>query len=284
MSLTAAIALGASASAFADGASDNTAQILGNFNPPLQSGTDAGTVNLFTQLMTYDNDNNNGCTEPCDEAIPAEPPESESVEFPAELVYTSNSKLPQCTEAAISAATTDGAMAACPTSVIGGGNALARIPGFPTANNESELTVTAFNGPPSSAGDNASDQVTNTGFVGGFPTIILHADNTALPTTVVSGEVGNATSGPDYGRRLYVPDAPDVARVGADDFGALVLFNASVSRKWTNGKSGDKKKTYQLTKATCGGPDGDWDFKRTVVYDDDSTETDTNTQDCGTKP
>jgi hypothetical protein len=279
MSLTAAIAFGASATALADGAADNTSQITSSLNSSLQSDTEPGKASLFNQVTTYDSD--------ASPVITAEPAEVVTIDFPAELTYKTNNKLDQCDPDSGTFASdgTDAAVSACAGALVGSGIAYARIPSFPTTNNEAELTVSAFNGPPSVAGDNESDQVpANGGFIGGFPTIVLHADNAALPTTVVVGEVGNSTQGPNFGRRLWVPDAPDVARVGPDDFGALVLFNAQVSKSWTNGKSGAKKKKYNLVSATCDdSADGDWDFKGTWMYDDDSTDTDTVAQDCTTK-
>ncbi len=169
------------------------------------------------------------------------------------MKYTTNSKLAQCPLADVATDTTDGAASdpVCSDALIGSGHAFARIPGFPTPNNEAELTVLAFNGETSTAGG---------GFTGGFPTIILHADNAALPTTPVLGEIRPSSSGADYGSQLNVPDAPDVA----GDAGALVQFGSQVARKWNNGKTGNKKKKYNLiTVELRVAGDGDLDFQGT---------------------
>ena len=185
------------------------------------------------------------------------------------MKYTTNSKLAQCPLADVATDTTDGAASdpVCSDALIGSGHAFARIPMFPTPNNEAELTVLAFNGETSTAGG---------GFTGGFPSIILHADNAALPTTPVLGEIRPSSSGADYGSQLNVPDAPDVA----GDTGALVQFGSQVARKWNNGKTGTKKKSYNLITSNCGTGDGDLDFKGTWDYDDATTDTDTYAQDC----
>ena len=262
VSLAAVLTLGASATAFGDGVTDNTSQVSAGVNPTLlpDDGDAAKKAGLYTQVVTLDNDNT--------PAIPDQSAEKVLIDFPAEMKYTANSKLDQCALADVATSTTDGAANQCADSYVGSGHAFARIPGFPTPNNEAELTVLAFNGETSTAGG---------GFAGGLPTIILHADNAALPTTPVLGEVGNSANGADYGRTLNVPDAPDVA----GDTGALVQFGAQVARGYDNGKTGNKKKKYNLISSNCdGGGDGDLDFRTAWTYDDTTVDTDTYSQDC----
>ena len=269
---TLVVALGLSGNAWATGATENTSQVLGSLNPPVLPASGAKPANLFTQTSTYDTDNNNGCTpndppgdpEDCFPPIPAQAAVKTTVDFPNDMVYTTNSKLDQCAAADINVSTED-AVNACRGAVIGGGNALARIPGFPTANNETQLTVTAFNGPTSTAGG---------GFDGGFPEILLHADSPTLPTTLVQGEVRNSPNGADYGRQLHVP----VVNLISGGAGALVLFNSQLGRTWDNGKSGNKLKKYNLITSTCDA--GDLDFRADWTYEDLTTDTDTSTQDC----
>lgn len=251
------VAVGVTGTAWADGAADNTAQISASVNPPVLPASGAAKkANLFSQVTSYDSDNS--------PAIPDQAAEQVRIDFPNDMKYTVNSKLAKCDPTDVGGDTAS-AVAACKQAVIGGGNAYARIPGIPTPNNEVELTVTSFNGQTSTAGG---------GFTGGFPTIILHADNASLPTTVVIGEVRNSSAGANFGRQLNVPDAPDVA----GDLGALVLFNSQVSKSWTNGKTGNKKKTYNLITSNCDA--GNLDFQGTWVYDDASIDTDTVEQDC----
>ncbi len=262
-----AVGLGVAGNAWADGATDNLSQISGSVNSPLQDDTKAKAANLFTQVTTIDQDNT--------PVITAFPPEVVKVDFPNDVTYTVNNKLGVCDpdDAEVSGDTAT-AVGHCDDALIGGGNARARIPGLPTPNNETELTVSAFNGPESVAGDQDSTDQPTGGFTGGNPTLLLHADNAALPTTLVLGELRPSTDGADYSIELFVPDSPDVA----GDLGALTQFNAQVARKWDNGKSGKKKKTYNLITSTCDA--GDFDFKGEWEYDDGTTDTNTISQDC----
>ena len=272
VSVAAALSLGFSATAFGTGATENTSQVSAGVNPTLlpDTGDTPKKGSLYSQVVTLDANNDNGCTPgpTCFPPVPDQAAEKVTIDFPAEGIYTANRFLDQCALATVATATTDAAAAACADAYIGSGHAFARIPGIPSVNNEVELTVLAFNGETSTAGG---------GFDGGYPTTILHADNPSLPTTPVLGEVRNSDAGADYGQQLNVPDAPDVA----GDVGALVQFGAQVARGYDNGKSGNKKKKYNLITGNCdGGGDGDLDFKATWVYDDGSMDTDTFSEDC----
>jgi hypothetical protein len=284
-SLTATLALGVTASALADGATDQVSQLSASINSPYQKATEAGKASLFSQVSTYDKDNA--------PAISAFPPEIVRIDFPAEMTYNANKSLPQCNPADtdIAAGDTDAAIAHCPNSVIGAGHAIARFAAFPQENNETELTVTVFNGLTSQAGQQDSSDIAGTdAWAAGNPTIILHAVGPLAPTTVTLGEIRSSPNGSDYGKQLNVTDAPDVA----NDAGALVFFNAQVARSYDNGKTGDKKKKYNLISATCPTTgDGDYDFRGSWTYDDATTDTDENTnaalnktgaQYCTTKP
>jgi hypothetical protein len=272
---TVVVALGLSGVAWADGAADQTSQVAGSVNPGLQSASKAGKGSLFTQVTTYDNDNS--------PVIPAQPAEVVRIDFPAEMTYTSNKYLDQCdpTDTEISTGTTDEAVAHCSKALIGSGNAIARVPGFPTANNEAKLTVSAFNGLTSVAGEQNSTDVPTGGFVGGNPTVVLQAAVPALPSTVVLGEIRPSPNGALYGSQLNVTDATDVA----GDAGALVLFNSQIQKAYTNGKKGNKEKKYNLISATCddSGGDGKYDFQGTWTYDDASVDSAIINQNCTTK-
>lgn len=269
------LTLGVSATAHADGAGDNFSQLSSGINPTLlpDVGDDAKAGGLYTQVVTLDQDNNNQCEAgpTCFPPIPAEAAEVVEIDFPAEMTYKVNNKLPTCDINDIDEEGTDGAAVACADSYIGSGHAFARIPGLPFANNETELTVLAFNGATSTAGG---------GFDGGNPTIYLHADNALVPGPTVVGEIRNSPNA-GFGKQLNVPDAPDVA----EDDGALVQFGAQVAKKWNNGKQRDKRKVYNLVSANCdGGGDGDLDFGASWTYDDASEDTDTYSQDCTVLP
>lgn len=270
-SLTATLALGAAASAFADGAGDQTSQLSAGINSPFQSADEPGKASLFSQVSTYDTNNS--------PAISAFPPEIVRIDFPAEMTYTANSKLAKCdpTDDEIETGDTDTAIEHCSDALIGAGHAIARFAAFPQENSETELTVTTFNGQTSVAGEQDSSDIAGVDAWGaGNPTIILHAYGIVAGTTVTLGEIRTSpAAGADFGKQLNVTDAPDVA----SDTGALVFFNSQVARSYTNGKTGDKKKKYDLIKATCNDSsgDGDWDFKGSWTYDDASVDTDSNT-------
>jgi hypothetical protein len=278
VSLAAALSLGVSATAFAAGADDQTSEMVGSIAPTLQDDNDKGKATLYTEVSHYDND--------APATVLGVPVEVDELDFPGEVTYKTNNKLAKCDPDAGTFATdgTDAVVEDCASALIGAGSAYARIPGYPLDGGQAELTVAAFNGPTSVAGDQDSTDVPTGGFDGGNPTIVLHADNAILPTTVVLGEIRDSptpdTATVQYGVQLYVPDAPDV---GADT-GSLVLFSAQVNRKWNNGKKGDKKKTYDLISATCDeGGDGDWDFNGLWRYDDASVDTFAVSQDCTEK-
>jgi hypothetical protein len=246
----------------------------------LQSPSSAGKISLFTQVTNYDNDNNNGCSPgpTCFPPVPDQATTATSIDYDQNIVFTVNSKLPQCPAASVDNEDTDTAVNNCKTSLVGSGTAYARIPGVPTTNNEVELTVSVFNGPTSNG---------TGGLDTGNPEVLLSADNASLPTTLVTGEVRPSPSGADYGVQLHVPQVPLIAS-GA---GALVLFDAQVQKSYTNGKTGNKKKTYNYVTATCDDDDtpglgqdsDDWDMKATWTFEDASTESDTYAQDCTQK-
>jgi hypothetical protein len=256
----AVLSLGFSSSALAGEPAENADQVsevYGSINSPLQDDTSFGAASLFTQVGTQDKNN--------DPVIPAAPAEEVRIDFDKDINITTNAKLPECAQASITGGT-EAATLACATALLGTGNATARIPGLPTENQQTELTVVAFNG--------ANDDAT--------PVILLHADNAALPTNVVVGDVIPSPNGAEYGKQLEVQDVPDVL----SDTGSLVFFNSQIQRKWTNGKTGDRKRTYNYITARC---TDDWDFRANWIYETpapvtQSQDTDTYAHDCTPKP
>lgn len=278
ISMASAIALGASATAFATGATDETSQINAAFAPNAASATDFTKGALFTEVTTLDTDNS--------PVVPAEGAENVVINFDNSIKFTANNNLAKCTGAgadpttgAFAATTTQGAVDACGSNTsIGSGLARARFSGFPFTDNEADFTVTAFNGPTSVAGQQTGPQSVS-GFTGANPTIILHARSHSLGATSVAwGEIKDSTEGGDFGKALSVPNAPDVA----GDLGAITLFNSVIQKSYTNGKSGNKKKKYSYVSAKCNDIDKIWSYKTTWIYDDASTDTDTYEQDCAT--
>lgn len=267
-SLSATLAFGVAAVAYGDGETDNVAQVTASLQPSLQDDEKAANGVLFAQVTTYDQDNT--------PAVPVEASKVVEIDFPAEMKYTVKQKfLDNCAPATVAAATSDEAADVCRDALIGAGSAYARIPGFPTTNNETELTVNAFNGP---EGVDPTPKGKGPAIV---PTITLHASNAAVGATVVEGFIVDSPNGADYGKQLNVPVVPDVA-AGA---GAIVLFNAQIQKRYNNGKGGNKLKRFKLIRATCDDTpgDGDWDFQSFWEYEDTSSDMDTYAQDCTEK-
>ena len=114
--------------------------------------------------------------------------------------------VPECLQP-LEGTTTDQAKGLCPTSTMGGGAAAVFLP---NGQKVSDLTVTAFHG-------NGNQ-------------ILLHSYSATLGsgnTQVVKGNVINSPLGGDFGKRLSVPDVPDVA----SDTGALVDFSTTLRRR-----------------------------------------------------
>ena len=187
VSLAAVLTVGVSATAFGDGVTDNTSQVSAGINPTLLPST--GTpkaAGLYAQVVTLDNDNT--------PVIPDQAAEKVRLDFPAEMKYTTNSKLAQCPLADVATDTTDGAASdpVCSDALIGSGHAFARIPGFPTPNNEAELTVLAFNGRPpplvavSRAGSRRSSCTLTTRRSRRLRSSARSARRAQVPTTAVS--------------------------------------------------------------------------------------------------
>lgn len=284
--------LAVTAVALADGATDNVSRMSGSFTPPLQDASDPGAGSLFVQVETTDADGDN--------QVPAVPnlgpfavaeheAEQVYIDFDDDFVFKINSKLDQCPLDDIATLNTEDAIEECPDAVVGTGTAHAQLGPSPAAS--ATFVVTAFNGETTIEGGECETGDDDGGppgceFEGGNPQILLHARNDGLTTTVMTqGElVESPDVTADYGQRLSVTDAPDVN----DGAGSLNLFGTQVTKKYTNGKTGKKKKTYQYVAASCG-DDGvsngstEWDFKTTWAYDDETEDTDTQKNDCAQK-
>jgi hypothetical protein len=278
--------------ALADGQSENFSRVTSSFTPNLQSNETPGAGSLFTQVETYDA---NGAQDAGDPPVidankcgpfcaVAQEAEQVRIDFDDDIKLTINSKLGQCTEAQLAGDTTAAAIDDCDTALIGSGSAHAMAVSAPppAPAQLTPFTVTVFNGPTSVAGG-ACDTSTDSGgphgceFSAGNPTLLLHARLDALNQTVITpGQIITSPAGGDFGKRLDVTDAPDVN----SDNGSLNMFNAVITRKYTNGKTGDKKKVYQYSSATCDPIDAEWDFQAEWEYDDQTTDTDTHDHNC----
>lgn len=285
--MVSAMALGTAAIAYADGASDSVSQVLGGISPNAQSATKFGAGTLFVQSRTVDADSG-----PL--TIPDKAAERLYVDFDNDIKFDTR-KVRKCT-ADLSLSTTAQAIAACRRSIVGSGQATALVPIPGPSVLELELTVTAFNGPTSATGvvpclppGDGVGGPDGCEFVGGKPTLLLHAYNQALGfITVVKGEIQTSPLPGDYGKRLAVTNAPDAA----GDAGALTLFNSSIGKRTVIrkrvGRPGHRRTrttVYNYVSAKCvddGVADGgkEYDFSETWVYDDASSDTDTYKQKC----
>jgi hypothetical protein len=283
--LTAVVAFGASSSsAFAAGADDIRFDLTAAVNPNGLTAQPKG-VNLYVQTQWLDNDNS--------PVVPAEGAEEIRIDFDDNILL-STKKLPKCNAdpATLATATTSQALAACGNAQIGSGAAKVRFAGFPFADNEANFTVTAFNGPTSTAGPaNCNATIAggpfNCEWVGGNPTLYLHARNDVTgQTSLVRGEIqdsadtlpgtGTTPIGAGYGQRLAVTDGTDVA----GDAGAVTLFNSVVGKKYSY-KKGNKTIKADYVRASCdAGDDVDplvpgtqkgLQFKAQTIYDDDTS-------------
>jgi hypothetical protein len=281
VSMTAALALSTGGIAWASAATEISATTGAVNSNVLPASGDPAAAQLFSQVTTLD-----GTTTT---ATPDKGAERVYLDYDNSIKFTANSKLAQCTasDATLAGGDTSAAATACgKNSVVGSGAATASLGN----NTLPPFTVTAFNGPTSTAGGACTTPADGAGgpvgcqWEGGDPTIILFArSDLASQSVPVRGEiepngstVGPAQQGGDVAYRLSVTDAPDVA----GDVGAITLFNALVGKKYTNGKTGTKKKTYNYIAANCDDANKDLNYGATWVYDDNTTDTATWTQDC----
>jgi hypothetical protein len=232
------MAVGVAGIAYADGASDNVSTVDGKVTPSKLPKTKYKTVKFLNGVTTLDEDNS--------PVIPAEATEEVYIDYDDDIKISLGG-IPECTED-IEGTTTAQAIELCPGSKMSSsGSAKARIPGFPSLNNEvSDFTVTVFHGDGNQ--------------------LLLHAYSPTLGTgpgaqPVVDSAIVNSPLGGDFGKRLSVPDAPDVA----GDAGALVAFNATLSKG---------------IKARCHDGNKKLNFKANFVYDDASEDNTSDKQSC----
>jgi hypothetical protein len=236
-----ALAVGVSGLAYADGASDNVSTVIGKVGPRATAKLPKKTfkaTSLKSGVTTLDEDNS--------PAIPAEAAEEVYLDYDDDIKIKL-AGVPECTQP-LQGTTTEEANGLCGSSRVSvAGSAKARIPMFPAPNNEvSDLTVTAYHG----TGNH----------------LLLHAYSptlTSANTQVVDGQVIKSPKGGDFGQRLSVPNAPDVA----GDAGALVYFAATIKHAGVVfARCHDRNRTLNFA--------GKW------VYDDASEDTAKASQKC----
>ena len=253
LALAAAIAVGASGLALADGAGENTSTTKVKVTPNKLSKKKFSKVRLNSGVATRD-------TADPDGTIPLPPVEEVYIDYDDDIKISFRG-IPECdvVDTSLSGTTTAQALTLCGTgsrmSVAGtasnpqkGGKASAMLPS-PTGPHEfTDIIVTAFR-----------SQRTNG--------IILHAFSptlTSANTQVVQGKIINSPLGGDFGKRLSVPDAPDLA----GDVGSLTLFEATLNKG---------------VKARCHDGNKKFNVKANFVYDDDTEDNARASQSCTVK-
>jgi len=215
-----AVALGAGALAYADGASENTAYVDGSVKPKKLDPKKRTPVALFSGVRTEGPVTGNQPN-----------PEAELIEYDADGGWKSNAA-PYCTAPIETPGlTADQARAMCPPkSFIGSGEAEVALSDTVRID---DITVSVFNGP-------AKNQVR------------LHTSSPTLQAAAptVFGEVVKSDS-KKYGPALLVADAPDA---GGDAF-MITKFNATIFKSSGVAISRCSEKKY-LTRRTVTYDDG----------------------------
>ncbi len=232
-SIALTVSLGAATFAYADGASENDASVLGSVKPSKLDKKKYKPINLYSGVSTQ------GVVTGSQEN-----PEQELISW-GKNVKIDSKAAPTCS-APIEFQSTDAAKAACPKkSNVGSGKANIELPNGLVYNG---LVVTVFNGP-------------------GKNEVRLHTYDQRLAgaTPTVFGKIVKSKDGKKYGQALSVEDSPDVA----GDAGKITLFDAKLSKKSGVALGVCKAKKFL--------------WKRTVTYDDGSTETAQLKQKCKRK-
>jgi hypothetical protein len=192
VTIGATLALGVATLAYADGVSENDAQVEGSASPKKLDKKKYKPIKLFTGVRTSGT------------VTGSQPnPEQEHVSW-GKNVKIKPGAAPTC-DAAIEFQSTDAAKAACPPdSYVGSGTANIELPGGTIYEG---LTVSVFNGP-------------------GANEVRLHTYDPRLAgaTPTVAGKIVKSNAGSKYGQALQVDDAPDVA----GDTGKITAFNAEL--------------------------------------------------------
>lgn len=227
------VAVGVAAIALADGASDNVSTVYAKVAPKKLPKKTFKPVTLRSGVTTESPGNFH----------PDQATEEVYIDYDNDIKLNLRKAAPCLVN--LDPMTTQQAKDACPNSIISSrdGAAEARIP---PATVIGDFSVTAFRG----ATQN--------------DIILKSYSPTAGFGPAVLGTLGKAP-GRDFGQRLSVPDAPDVA----GDAGALTLFNAIISRKYVKARCKDRNKTLNV--------------KALFVYDDGSSDRTSSKQRCTVK-
>jgi hypothetical protein len=202
-----------------------------------------------------------------------------NVDFDRDFKFTAG-KIGECAPSQLAGLGTADAKAACPTAIVGGGIATSCSAAQGCGPGEHQLEVTLFNGVPQ----------------GGAPVLILHLKGigaiAALPPFVVPGRLINSPlAGQGYGKRLTIPDQPDVQSTGFHlrsvrlELGVLkngVKKKVKGPKNPKTGKRKIKKVPQYYVMAKCS--DKVWQFRtETTFRGGGGTHVDTGTTPCQQK-
>jgi hypothetical protein len=180
--------------------------------------------------------------------------ENVDLDFPKDFKFFTK-YLATCTKAKLTNKTTADAIAACKSSKVGTGSAVASFANPTNTATNRTAVVTAFNGPK----DNA-----------GHPTLLLHtrfgSDFNNL-TLVLSGSLVPSPNAA-YGKRLEVHGICEQASCLA----ALSDFQTTVQRTWKH-----KGHKYHYFSDRCSNPGAGWTVQGTFAYQDTNETTDVTT-------
>ncbi|MGH2983549.1 MAG: hypothetical protein ACRDK5_04735 [Solirubrobacterales bacterium] len=192
-----------------------------------------------------------GCLGGDDPACYAYPPAVQSlITFPKDVAIDPGN-LPDCSLGSLIGKSTAAARAACPRSIVGGGNSVGKNLEGQTLNG----VVTAFNGAPT----------------GGNPSLYLHLDIAGVATKpILNGVV--------RGNTLLLQTRP-VAGIVSEHFDTTL--NPVITRKKENKKTGKVKKTF-LISIRCS-KSRTWTTTETITYQNEKTLTDGVSQKCKQK-
>jgi hypothetical protein len=179
------------------------------------------------------------------------PPTVQSlITFPKDVAVEPGN-LPECSRASLQGKSTAAAMAACPRSIVGGGNSVGKSLDGGTLTG----VITAFNGVPS----------------GGNPSLYLHLDIAGVATKpILNGVVRGNTL------LLQIPPVPGMVSEHFD-----TTLNPIVTGKKKNKKTGKVKKTF-LISIRCS-KSRTWTTTETITYETGKTLTDSASQKCKQK-
>ena len=249
LALALVLALGVSAVAFGDGASENTPFVDGKVSPNKKLPAKKADAKKVSLLLGLRNEN----------AVTGQQsnPASEEISVDKKIDVSGIADRPDCPAAPANGASPEQARASCPDDAyLVSGEAATQFPGLPLVD---DITVTVLKGPAGAqppAGRRAALSIP----------LILHTSSPTLRTSSpsVQAYLVKSRAGKKYGSTLWVPNTPETGS------GLIVKFNALLDKSAGVKAYCDKSKKFR--------------FLRHVIYKDGSQESVDLKQPCKAKP